>query len=267
MAERARQALDEDLAPVTQRHPGLEVDRAVVWDNASSALVKASRSATAVVLPGPAERPMHTVADASVTVAAHARCPVIGVPHSYAGAWRPPRRVVLAFDGSPESAEAAEFAFAQAARWSVPLSAVHALDEPRLTSWPPGSPRGTGWDQLTADLEDTLLAARRRHSAVSVEFSIVRGAPGVVLRQVSKPDSLLVVGCRGLGGFTGLLLGSVSRTALQSSRGPVAVVRAGDLDPTTTVGGPDDPTRLSSPLARNHRGAAPVAPPTERKNP
>lgn len=237
MVARAREELDDELASLPQRHPGLVVDRAVVWDNPTAALVTASRSASAVVIPGPAARPwMQTVANSSVTVAAHARCPVVGVPRDFSGGWRPPRQVVLALDGSPESAEAAEFAFAQADCWSAPLLVVHALDEEGSTNWPGGPPRGTGMDQLAAALADALVAARHRHPAVAVEISIARGAAGAVLRELSEPGSLLVVGSRGVGGFTGLLLGSVSRAALQSSRGPVAVVRAGDLDRTTTEG-------------------------------
>lgn len=235
MNARAQQDLAENLASISQSHPGLVVDRAVVWDNPSSALVSASRSATAVVLPGPAERPwMQTaVARASATVAAHARCPVIGIPHCYAGGWRHPQRVLLALDGSPESAEAAEFAFAQAACWSAPLSAVHALDQPSLTRRSVGPLQRSDSGRLEAELEDALVTVRQRHPTVAAEIKLVHGVPDAVLREFSEPGSLLVVGSRGLGGFTGLLLGSVSRTALQSSRGPVAVVRAGDLDPTT----------------------------------
>ncbi len=239
MAARARHDLDDDLASVCRDRPGLVVDRAVVWDNPASAMVSASRAATAVVLAGPADQPWKqtAMASSSATVAAHARCPVIAVPHGHVDGWKPPRRVVLGLDGSPESAEAGEFAFAQAARWSAPLSAVHALDMPSLMSWSFGPLLGSDQGQLTAELDAALRAAKQRHPTVDACISLVPGAPGAVLRELSEPGSLLVVGSRGLGGFTGLMLGSFSRTALQASRCPIAVVRAGDLDPSTRAAG------------------------------
>jgi nucleotide-binding universal stress UspA family protein len=239
MAARARHDLDDDLASVSREHPGLAVERDVVWDNPASAMVSASRAACAVVLTGPAEQPWKQTAMASTSaaVSAHARCPAITVPHGYVDGWRPPQRIVLGLDGSPESAEAGEFAFAQAARWSAPLSAVHALDPPGPMDRSCGPLFGGDQEQLIAGLDVTLLAARQRYPSVEAGLSVVPGAPGAVLRDLAEPGSLLVVGSRGLGGFTGLKLGSVGHTTLQASRCPVAVVRAGDLDVLTKAAG------------------------------
>ncbi|WP_368079749.1 universal stress protein [Kocuria marina] len=45
--------------------------------------------------------------------------------------------------------------------------------------------------------------------------------------QATRTADLVVVGSRGIGGFTGLLLGSVSQAVLSSAAGPVMVVPSG----------------------------------------
>jgi nucleotide-binding universal stress UspA family protein len=60
---------------------------------------------------------------------------------------------------------------------------------------------------------------------VDIEVRTVNDHPGRALIDVSSEASLLVVGSRGLGGFRGLLLGSVSNNAVHHAHCPVVVVR------------------------------------------
>ncbi|WP_104062018.1 universal stress protein [Arthrobacter sp. 4R501] len=60
---------------------------------------------------------------------------------------------------------------------------------------------------------------------VDVTGDVVQGPTVTVLINASKDADLLVVGSRGHGGFTGLLLGSVSTQVLHHAACPVLVVR------------------------------------------
>ncbi len=80
-----------------------------------------------------------------------------------------------------------------------------------------------------------------------IEIMVVEGYPSLRLLQAAEGADLLVVGSRGLGGFRGLLLGSVSQQCAQHAPCPVVIVRKGsdgELDR-------DDRSMLSSTSPRD----------------
>ncbi len=77
-----------------------------------------------------------------------------------------------------------------------------------------------------AALEATLDEFRPEADDVEIELRVVEGAPASVLVDESRAADLLVVGSRGHGGFTGLLLGSVSQQCAHHAECPVVIVRA-----------------------------------------
>jgi nucleotide-binding universal stress UspA family protein len=74
-------------------------------------------------------------------------------------------------------------------------------------------------------LADAVAAWSLKYPRVEVETTVVDGSPAWALIQASKGAALVVVGSRGHGGFTGLLLGSVSQALLRHADCPVAVAR------------------------------------------
>jgi nucleotide-binding universal stress UspA family protein len=73
-------------------------------------------------------------------------------------------------------------------------------------------------------LERALADAGDRTAGVDVEPVVREGAPARVLLEEADDADLLVVGSRGLGGFRGLLLGSVSQQCSHHAPCPVVVV-------------------------------------------
>ena len=62
---------------------------------------------------------------------------------------------------------------------------------------------------------------------VHVTGEVLQGSATSVLLDASRQADLLVVGARGQGGFTGLLLGSVSSQVLHHAWCPVLITRTG----------------------------------------
>jgi nucleotide-binding universal stress UspA family protein len=65
-------------------------------------------------------------------------------------------------------------------------------------------------------------------SDVDVASVVRQGQAADVLLEEARGADLLVVGSRGLGGFTGLLLGSVSQQCAHHATCPVAIVPSGE---------------------------------------
>ncbi|GGM02700.1 universal stress protein [Micromonospora yangpuensis] len=138
------------------------------------------------------------------------------------------RPVVVGVDGSPASLIAAEQAAQVAVRRSVPLHLVHGYLHPLgygvpLNPYDLGVPAPT--EQAQKMLEQTAAELRDRFSGLSAQVRQVAGGPGATLVEESRRAGLVVVGSRGLGGFTGLLVGSVSQQVAGHAHCPVLVVR------------------------------------------
>jgi nucleotide-binding universal stress UspA family protein len=154
---------------------------------------------------------------------------------------RPGRTVVVGVDGSEPARRAVRWAAQEAARRGLPLRVVTAFE------WMRGRP--VGYVGLGESYREIMLGAARQQlaeavriaeqeqPALEVQSQLVVGFPIPVLTAVARQAELVVIGDRGLGGVTGLLLGSVAVALAAHAECPVVVVR-GDAetpDPSAPV--------------------------------
>ncbi|GAB3899663.1 universal stress protein [Kibdelosporangium lantanae] len=138
--------------------------------------------------------------------------------------------IVVGVDGSPASEDAIAYAFDEAARRGCALVAVHTWEEvfldPELRA-----------DQIRFDttaLEDRereLLSERlagwpEKYPEVAVTQVVAKGHPVRILLEQAENAQLVVVGSRGLGGYHGMLLGSVSQALVNYAQCPLVVIRS-----------------------------------------
>ncbi|MQA07671.1 MAG: universal stress protein [Pseudonocardiaceae bacterium] len=136
--------------------------------------------------------------------------------------------VVAGVDGSRSALRAVRWAAAEAVRRDVPLRLVHAYVIPTR-----GYPERivtvrqvrTGLEKQSHDWLQEAATAAAAVAGVRVESRPVIGETVRALVTESRDAALMVVGTRGLGGFTGLLLGSNAAALARHGHCPVLVVR------------------------------------------
>lgn len=146
--------------------------------------------------------------------------------------------IVVGFDGSDAARAALAFGLEEARLRGLGLRAVCAWHYP-LAGYmgggfePPGPrlDRGELEHGAEAELERALEELGPDRAAVAVERRVREGQAAAVLLEEARDAALLVVGSRGHGGFSGLLLGSVSQHCVAHAPCPVAVVHGpGELE-------------------------------------
>lgn len=145
--------------------------------------------------------------------------------------------IVVGVDGSEASKKALRFAIAEARLRDASVRAVYAWTLPLYGAGLGyvALPEPTELQKRADDmLEQTVREVVAQDGGVPVIAEAIEGVPAQVLVEQAGTSDLLVIGSRGRGGFTGLLLGSVSQQCTHHATCPVVIIRADEQAANST---------------------------------
>lgn len=147
------------------------------------------------------------------------------------------RPVVVGVDGSQESLAAAVWAAHEAVMRGARLRIVHALEwRTSNLQFSPGLSAQREWAE--GRIERALRELATTRPGLRVDVAEVSEPPAKALLEAARESELLALGSRGLGGFEGWLLGSVSLAVIAHATEPVVLVRTGAEPLVRGRGGP-----------------------------
>lgn len=137
--------------------------------------------------------------------------------------------IVVAVDGSEASAAAVRWAANTAAKRQQPLRLASSYMMPQYLYAEGMVPPQELFDELQASTMEKIVAAREIALEVAPDIrighTVAEGSPIDMLLEMSKEATMIVMGSRGLGGLSGMVLGSVSAAVVSHAQCPVVVVR------------------------------------------
>ena len=149
--------------------------------------------------------------------------------------------IVAGTDGSEESLRAVDWAAREAVLRSAPLRIVAAGETPPgMKSRAGASEYARVTDVLLGERDQAMAAAAERAAKTApgalIDTDPLRGSAALAVTESGAGAQMLVLGSRGTGAFTALLLGSVSRYAASHAFCPVVVIRDEAASPHGLVG-------------------------------
>ena len=203
---------------------GVEAATLIVTGDPASVFVELSRNYNLIVIGnrgkgGLAERLLGTT---SSSLPAYAYCPIVVVPYTdddgnLMHLNNTITRVAVGSDESKWGLKALEIGADFADSWGAELDVISAAPTVK------GADDGV-YDSYQEDLDMRVRPLQESHPNLKITARVVPGPAVDALTKASKDHDVVVVGSRGRGGFTGLLLGSISQGLLQHAVGPVYVV-------------------------------------------
>lgn len=135
-------------------------------------------------------------------------------------------KIIVGVDGSEASLEALRRAKDLARTLNAQVEVIGCWDYPRMYDGYMIS--GIEGFKESADkvLNDAVKRVFGSDAPSNLKVSLLRGDPRALLTKASENADLLVVGRRGHGSFTGMLIGSVSSSCIAHAKCPVLVAHA-----------------------------------------
>ncbi len=228
--EQVQRLIDDATKTANDTAGGLHIQAKAIAAAPVPVLLELSNDAQIVVVGRRGRSSLAGVLLGSVSIAMihRARCPVAVIhDESPADAASMDAPVLVGIDGSPASELATAIAFDEASWRGVEVVALHAAydSDPfgiHQLEWADVEPKAH------EALAERLAGWQERYPDVRVRRVVVFDRPAHHLIEQAKTAQLIVVGTRGRGEFTGLLLGSVSAALVQATRTPIIVARRGD---------------------------------------
>jgi len=218
---------------VRGRHPELEVSTEVLNRGAVPGLVAAAENADLLVVASRGHNRLASTLLGSVSLglSAHAPCPVVVIKDhtgsAPAGGDAGSDGAVVLGAAPGQAPEPVAFAFAEAARRSVPLRVVRTWMYPQaypgVIAVPPGE-EITRTREEAADLADVLATARKEFPDVQVDQRVLLDEADAALVDASKGASLLVLGAERHQRRFSMPIGPITHRVLHHAHCPVAVV-------------------------------------------
>ncbi|MEH1099838.1 universal stress protein [Micromonospora sp. CPCC 205561] len=163
--------------------------------------------------------------------------------------------VVVGVDGSESALRAVRLAAVEAARRRRPLRIVHGFIWPLLhvpVDAPAAGPPGSGLRHQAEQLVEAASAeAEATAPGLRISGEIIDGEAAAVLLGEAPAAAMIVLGDRGLGGFSALVVGSVAVQVAAYADCPVLVARGADRTDGPVVVGVDgsETARLATEFA------------------
>lgn len=215
---------------------GVDASTLIVTGDPSSVFVELSRNYTLIVIGnrgkgGLAERLLGTT---SSSLPAYAYCPIVVVPFTddddnLLHLNNVITKVVVGSDESKWGLKALEIAADFANSWSAELTVLSAVpvygaSGGMFSMAPSKEDTDRIIDSYLDDLKVRVEPIRRRYPDLMIRTQVVPGSAVDTLTKAGAENDVVVVGSRGRGGFTGLILGSTSQGLIQHATSPVYVV-------------------------------------------
>jgi nucleotide-binding universal stress UspA family protein len=137
--------------------------------------------------------------------------------------------IVVGVDGSDSSVSALRWALREARLRGARVRVVHAWSYPQVSTYHEAAHvlNVPFADEAAVLLDRVVEDAAPDALGVEIEKKVVESEPAPALLEAARDASMLVVGSRGLGGFSGLLLGSVSQQCAHHATCALVIVREG----------------------------------------